>query len=178
MSVWASPIQAAAPLGSYDTPLTVAAIALNLPYPVHLLCSKNESLYDRLSYRGKYQEALLNHSLNVVSFTALSSELPAKHLFLTGAILFGIQTSTHFFCKSYGVSLIWSGLTGMLFHRLCIQKQFKWHLLLALLLNSATLVYYGYNSSAQTTIAHLSGVVAGFGLSFLLPYKKSSPSVK
>ena len=174
-------IQAAPPVKSYDTPLTVAAIALNLPYPLYLLCSKNERLSYRLSYREilsdrkDYKQMLWNHSLNLIDFAALSSELPFKHLLLVGAILVGIQTSIWFFCDTHGVSLVWSGLTGMLFHRLCIQKQFKWHLFLALLLNGAALAYYGLDA---TNVAHLGGVVGGFGLSFLLPYKKSSPSVK
>lgn len=166
-------IQAAAPIKSYNKSLTIAAIALNLPYAVHALCSKNESIHNRLFYNGDYRAALWNHSLSLIDFAALSNELPAKHLFLTTAILIGLQTSTYVFCHSEGVSLVWSGLTGMLVHRLCIQKQVKWYLLLAMSLNSATLAYYAYSAPAITTIAHLGGVAVGFGLSFLLPYKKS-----
>ncbi|WP_342265626.1 palindromic element RPE1 domain-containing protein [Cardinium endosymbiont of Philonthus spinipes] len=36
--------QAATPIKSYNKPLAIAAIALNLPYPVHVLCNKNESV--------------------------------------------------------------------------------------------------------------------------------------
>lgn len=162
-------IQAATPIKSYHKPLTIAAIALNLPYAVHALCSKNESVYNRLFYNGDHRAALWNHSLNLIDFAALSSELPAKYLFLTGAILVGLQTATYVFCQSYGISLVWSGLTGMLCHRSCIQQQVKWHLLLAMLLNSVTLVYYAYNAPAITTLSHLGGVAVGFSLSVLLP---------
>ncbi|WP_342265627.1 hypothetical protein [Cardinium endosymbiont of Philonthus spinipes] len=124
-------------------------------------------------YKGDYRAALWNHTLNLINFFALSSELPAQHLFLATAILVGLQTSTYAVCQSYGVSLVWSGLTGMLCHRLCIQKQIKWHLVVAMLLSSAALGYYAYKEPAITTIAHLGGVAGGFGLSFLLPYKKS-----
>ncbi|WP_419241750.1 hypothetical protein [Cardinium endosymbiont of Nabis limbatus] len=173
--VFAPSMQAATAIKSCDKPLTIAAIALNLPYTVYALCSKNESLCDRLFYQGAGRAALWNHSLNLINFAALSSELPAKYLFLAGGIFLGLQTSTYLFCQSYGVSLVWSGLTGMLCHRLGIQKNVKSHLLLAMLLNSITLVYYAYKAPAITTIAHLGGVAAGFSLSFLLPYKKASP---
>lgn len=166
-------IQAAASIRSYHKPLTVAALALNLPYVVYWCSSKENDLYNRLSYKRDYRAALWNHGLNLIDFAALSSELPATSLFLTGAILVGLQTATYVFCDAYGVSFVWSGLTGMLCHRLCIQKQVKWNLLLAILLNSATLVYYAYNAPAVTTMAHAGGVAFGFGLSFLLPYKKT-----
>lgn len=173
ISVLSPSVQAATPIKSYDKALTVAAIVCNVPYVVHILGNKNESLYNRLFYQGDHRSALWNHSLNLINFAALSSELPAKYLFLTGGTLVGLQTSTYVFCKSYGVSLVWSNLTGMLLHRLWIQKGFKWHLLIAVLVNSATLVYYTYNAPGITTVAHLGGVVGGFGLSFLLPYKQS-----
>ncbi|CAH2559698.1 hypothetical protein CAOEGIBSW744_0163 [Cardinium endosymbiont of Oedothorax gibbosus] len=47
-------IQAAAPIKSYAKPLTITAIALHLPYAVHKLRSKNESLYSRLFYNGDH----------------------------------------------------------------------------------------------------------------------------
>ncbi|MEF2228543.1 MAG: hypothetical protein V3581_00635 [Candidatus Cardinium sp.] len=135
--------------------------------------SKETNLYNRLFYKGDHDAALWNHGLNLINLVALSRELHAKPLFLTAAILVGLQTATYVFCDAYGVSLVWSGLTGMLFHRLCMQKQMKWHLLLAILLNSATLVYYSYHAPAVTTFAHLGGVAVGFGLSFVLPYKNT-----
>ncbi|MCT4696860.1 hypothetical protein [Candidatus Cardinium sp. TP] len=135
--------------------------------------SKETNLYNRLFYKGDHDAALWNHGLNLINLVALSRALHAKPLFLTAAILVGLQTATYVFCDAYGVSLVWSGLTGMLFHRLCMQKQMKWHLLLAILLNSATLVYYSYHAPAVTTFAHLGGVAVGFGLSFVLPYKNT-----
>lgn len=158
---------------SRDKQLAIAAIGINVPYACYLIRSNNATQYlkNRLFYKGNTAESLLNHSLNVVSYVALGSEIPAKYLLLTGAIFVGLQTSTYTFFDAHGVSLVWSGLTGMLLHRLCIQKEVKSHLLLATLLNSTALIYYAYKAPAITTIAHIGGVAAGIGISFCIPYK-------
>lgn len=158
-----------------DKQLAIAAIGLNVPYVCYLIRSNNatQDLKNRLFYTGNIAESLLNHSLNVVSYVALGSEIPAKYLFLTAAIFVGLQTSTYTFFDTHGVSLVWSGLTGVLLHRLCIQKEVKPHLLLATLLNSVALIYYAYQAPAITTVAHLGGVAAGIGISFCIPYKST-----
>lgn len=164
---------AAANKNYYNIWAAIAAFGLNIPYTVHLLNHKHpiQDLKKRFSYKESVPETLWNHSLNITSLLALSTEVPTTSLLLTGAVLMGLQTSAYTFWETYGVSIIWSGFTGMLLHRLFIQKKIKLHSLLALLLNSVTFAYYVFKAPPITTVAHLGGVIAGISLSFWIPYK-------
>lgn len=159
-----------------DTLLWLTPIGLNAPYIVQCFAGKNTPLKDKLFYKGDTLDAVWNHSLNLINVLTLVPELPFQHLLLATGTFIGVQTLTYTLFDSYGVSLIWSGLGGMILQRLTIQKEIKWYLILATLLNTASLAYYAHKLPMVSTGAHLGGIALGFGFSFLLPYKKSGVS--
>ena len=167
----ASPVQQAPEKKWYTYTLATAAVLLNLPYMVKLATAEERKPLALLwGYPGSTQETIINHGLNVVSAACLWPDLSIGQNLAVNATLIGIQSCTYlFFPSAHGVSLIWSGLTGVMIGRLLAPTPCtKLRLMVPIVLNSIACLYYAFQAPMLTTGAHLGGMTAGFLLSIPL----------
>ena len=167
--------------------LPVSAIGLNIPYAIRLARSNNtsamlkehcfyyDSYYDfyydrdknlRLKINKKINNfgTVLNYSLVAVSVGCLWPELSTKNNILVNATLLGLQSTMWTFLDVKGISLVWSGLTGVILGKLYLMQdcpRSKSRLLVPLVLNSLGLIYYALKAPPITTVAHGVGIAVG-----------------
>ena len=146
--------------------LPVSAIGLNIPYAIRLARSNNTSamLKKHCFYNGDNLDIGLNYSLVAVSVGCLWPELSTKNNILVNATLLGLQSTMWTFLDVKGISLVWSGLTGVILGKLYLMQdcpRSKSRLLVPLVLNSLGLIYYALKAPPITTVAHGVGIAVG-----------------
>ena len=156
--------------------LPTTAIVSHIPYMVYLSTVPNigSKLNDNFLYTSPV-DTCINYLLCGISIGSLMPELSVKENILVNTTLLGIQTTTYALSNVQGVSLIWSGLTGIMLGKLFWGKPCggsKRRLLLPIILNSIATTYYAYHAGQATTWAHLSGIAGGVLIGIPLFYNK------
>jgi len=157
--------------------LTTSAILFNVPYVVSVLRAKapREVIKKNFLYPSGKTETWLNYGLMFTSIACLWPELSFLQNISVNATLFGIQTCMYTAANVHGISLIWSGLTGIMIGRLLNKRDGdRVHLWIPIILNSLVLAYYAATAPPITTIAHGCGV--GLGLLISMPLFQGNSS--